>query len=62
MILIFYSNTNEAKKIHMLTEQARNTSLEAYNLAKKAIATNSNMTYVLFSKIFFIIVHTNVKR
>ncbi|XP_014601707.1 PREDICTED: laminin subunit gamma-1 isoform X1 [Polistes canadensis] len=40
-------NTNEAKKIHMLAEQARNTSLEAYNLAKKAIAKNSNMTDVL---------------
>ncbi|KAK0177645.1 hypothetical protein PV328_001679 [Microctonus aethiopoides] len=37
-------NSNEAKKIHMLAEQARNTSLEAYNLAKKAITKYSNIS------------------
>ncbi|XP_012279283.1 laminin subunit gamma-1 [Orussus abietinus] len=37
-------NTNEAKKIHLLAEQARNTSLEAYNLAKKAISKYSNIS------------------
>lgn len=37
-------NTNEAKKIHSLAEQARNTSLEAYNLAKKAITKYSNIS------------------
>lgn len=37
-------NTNEAKKIHILAEQARNTSLEAYNLAKKAIGKYSNIS------------------
>ncbi|XP_067209558.1 laminin subunit gamma-1 isoform X2 [Linepithema humile] len=37
-------NTNEAKKLHMLAEQARNTTLEAYNLAKQAISKNSNIT------------------
>ncbi|XP_015116033.1 laminin subunit gamma-1 [Diachasma alloeum] len=37
-------NTNEAKKIHALAEQARNTSQEAYNLAKKAIAQYANIS------------------
>ena len=37
-------NVNEAKKIHTLAEQARNTTIEAYSLAKKAIAKYSNMT------------------
>lgn len=37
-------NTNEAKKLHMLAEQARNTTLEAYNLAKQAISKYSNIT------------------
>ena len=39
-----YSNSNEAKKIHSLADQARNTSLEAYNLAKKAITKYSNIS------------------
>ncbi|KAH0945533.1 hypothetical protein HN011_010340 [Eciton burchellii] len=37
-------NTNEAKKLHMLAEQARSTTLEAYNLAKQAISRYSNVT------------------
>ncbi|KAG7211484.1 hypothetical protein KM043_010758 [Ampulex compressa] len=37
-------NTNEAKKIHLLAEQARNTTVEAYNLAKNAILKYSNIT------------------
>lgn len=37
-------NVNEAKKIHELAEQARNTTIEAYTLAKKAIARCSNVT------------------
>lgn len=37
-------NTNEAKKLHMLAEQARNTTLEAYNLAKQTISKYSNIT------------------
>ncbi|XP_066585793.1 laminin subunit gamma-1 [Prorops nasuta] len=37
-------NINEANKIHMLAERARNTSLEAYNLAKKAISRYSNVS------------------
>ena len=37
-------NVNEAKKIHALAEQARNTTMEAYSLAKKTIAKYSNMT------------------
>jgi len=40
----FFSNTNEAKKLHMLAEQARNTTLEAYNLAKQTISKYSNIT------------------
>lgn len=40
-------NVNEAKKIHSLAEQARNTTIEAYNFGKKAIAKYSNMTYVI---------------
>ena len=43
---IIYRNVNEAKKIHALAEQARNTTVEAYNLAKKAISKYSNMTCV----------------
>ncbi|XP_076658555.1 laminin subunit gamma-1 isoform X1 [Halictus rubicundus] len=38
------SNVNEAMKIHTLAEQARNTTIEAYNLAKKAISKYSNLT------------------
>ncbi|XP_033323034.2 laminin subunit gamma-1 isoform X1 [Megalopta genalis] len=37
-------NVNEAVKIHTLAEQARNTTIEAYNLAKKAISKYSNLT------------------
>ncbi|XP_034942261.1 laminin subunit gamma-1 [Chelonus insularis] len=37
-------NVNEAKKIHILAEQAKNTSLDAYNLAKKAITRYSNIS------------------
>ncbi|XP_076248690.1 laminin subunit gamma-1 [Calliopsis andreniformis] len=37
-------NVNEAKKIHALAEQAKNTTMEAYNLAKQAISKYSNMT------------------
>ncbi|CAL7935288.1 unnamed protein product [Xylocopa violacea] len=37
-------NVNEARKIHELAEQARNTTVEAYGLAKKAIAKYSNLT------------------
>lgn len=37
-------NVNEAQKIHGLAEQAKNTTLEAYNLAKEAISKYSNMT------------------
>lgn len=52
--ILLCRNTNEAKKIQTLAEQARNTSLEAYNLAKKAISKYSNMSdeiRVLESKI-----------
>ncbi|XP_076636198.1 laminin subunit gamma-1 isoform X1 [Colletes latitarsis] len=37
-------NVNEAKKIHALAEQARSTTIEAYNLAKTAIAKSTNLT------------------
>ncbi|KAH0534833.1 laminin subunit gamma-1 [Cotesia glomerata] len=37
-------NIKEAKKIHLLSEQAKNTSLEAYNLAKKTITKYSNIS------------------
>lgn len=43
-ILFLFRNTNEAKKLHMLAEQARNTTLEAYNLAKQTISKYSNIT------------------
>lgn len=36
--------TEEAKKLHILSEGARNTTLEAYNLAKQAISKYSNIT------------------
>lgn len=42
--LIADGNTNEAKKIHQLAEQAKNTSLEAYNLAKYALSKYSNIS------------------
>uniref|UniRef100_V9I9W1 Laminin subunit gamma-1 n=2 Tax=Apis cerana TaxID=7461 RepID=V9I9W1_APICE len=37
-------NVNEAKKIHALAERARNTTIEAYTLAKKAIGKYTNIT------------------
>lgn len=33
----------QAKHLQMLSEQAKNTSIEAYNLAKKAIAKYTNI-------------------
>ena len=36
----------EAKKLQVVAEQAKNTSLEAYNLAKKAIAKYTNIRYL----------------
>lgn len=38
-----FRNLKEAKKLQMVAEQAKNTSVEAYNLAKKAIAKYSNI-------------------
>ncbi|XP_014218984.1 laminin subunit gamma-1 isoform X2 [Copidosoma floridanum] len=37
-------NIKEAKRLQVVAEQAKNTSLEAYNLAKKAIAKYSNIS------------------
>jgi len=42
--LYFFRNTNEAKKLRMLAEQARNTTLEAYDLAKQTISKQSNIS------------------
>ncbi|XP_014222768.1 laminin subunit gamma-1 isoform X2 [Trichogramma pretiosum] len=38
------SNIKEAEKLRIVAEQAKNTSLEAYNLAKKAIARYTNIS------------------
>ncbi|XP_058793265.1 laminin subunit gamma-1 [Phymastichus coffea] len=38
------TNLKEAKRLQVVAEQARNTSLEAYNLAKKAIAKYTNIS------------------
>ncbi|XP_001604560.2 laminin subunit gamma-1 [Nasonia vitripennis] len=38
------SNIKEAKRLQEVAEQAKNTSLEAYNLAKKAIAKYTNIS------------------
>ncbi|XP_031846744.1 laminin subunit gamma-1 isoform X2 [Nomia melanderi] len=42
--LLADQNVNEAMKIHDLAEQARNRTIEAYNLAKKAISKYTNLT------------------
>lgn len=42
---MLFRNLKEAKRLQVVAEQARNTSLEAYNLAKKAIAKYTNIRY-----------------
>ena len=50
-----FRNIKEAKRLQVVAEQAKNTTLEAYNLAKKAIAKYTNIRY------FYTLLYKNYK-